>query len=489
MPEPPSPSRRFAVGPFLSRAGYGIHTLVLKRLDVSDSLSLCAAGGWHGGSAGAVWRPSPGKRGAFLLGRLVATGGGKLRVRRLGGSRAGEIRLTRFLRNAAVSCAEMLAEAAARTAERCAGRHVLAIQDTTVLCSHGGGGDYLHAVLAVDAEDGAILGLIAGAFLQRQGGRRGARRAAPIEEKESFRWLQGADQAASVCAAAASVTVIADRESDIFEAFARRPEGVGLVVRAAHDRSLSDGQALFAAIKATPAAGQADLELPARPGRQGRTARMEARFRAVALARPKNGRRQGLPASVALNLVEVREIDPPAGETAVCWRLLTTRAVTSAADAWAVAELYRRRWAIEQMFRTLKTEGFDIEDLRIEERAPRNRLVTAALIAAVCIQQLVHARDGGPAPLRPVSDAFAPADLPLLEACCAQLEGKTQRQKNPHPQGSLAYAAWVCARLGGWTGYYGKPGPIVMRHGWLEFQARKRGATLLFYHQAQKHEV
>ncbi|MGL4962523.1 MAG: hypothetical protein ACRC67_14925, partial [Inquilinus sp.] len=46
----------------------------------------------------------------------------------------------------------------------------------------------------------------------------------------------------------------------------------------------------------------------------------------------------------------------------------------------------------------------------------------------------------------------------LLEACCAQLEGKTQRQKNPHPKGSLAYAAWVCARLGGWTGYYGKPG-------------------------------
>lgn len=408
----------------------------------------------------------------------MGSGGDKLRVRRLGGSRAGEIRLTRFLRNEAVTCEEMLAQAAERTSERCVGRHVLAIQDTTVLRSQGGGGDYLHAVLAVDAQDGAILGLIDGQFLERGGGRRASRRAAPIEEKESFRWLEGADQAASVCAGAACVTVIADRESDIFEAFALRAEGAELLVRAAHDRALEDGRALFATIDALPAAGQAELDLPAKPGRKRRTVRMQARFMTVELARPKNGLRAGLPASVVLTLVDIREVDPPPGAAAIHWRLLSTDAVSSAAQAWAVADLYRRRWAIEQMFRTLKTEGFDIEGIRIQEPAPRNRLVTAALIAAVCIQQLVHARDGGPGPLRPLSDAFQPEDIPLLEACCAQLEGKTQRQKNPHPRGSLAYAAWVCARLGGWTGYYGKPGPIVMHQGWIEFQARKRGALL-----------
>ena len=445
---------------------------------MSDSVLLFWVGGRHGDWAGAVWRPPPGKRGAFLLGRLVASGGRKLRVRRLGGNRAGEVRLTRFLRNEAVTCGEMLTQAAERTAERCVGRHVLAIQDTTVLRSQGGGGDYLHVVLAVDAQDGAILGLIDGQFLERSAGRRMARRTVPIEEKESFRWLEGADQASSVCAGAACVTVISDRESDIFEVFALRPAEAELLVRAAHDRSLEDGRALFAAIDAAPAAGCAELDLPARPGRKRRTAQMQVRFMAVSLTRPKDGLRAGLPASVALNLVDIRETDPPPGEPAVHWRLLTTHAVTGAAEAWAVAELYRRRWAIEQMFRTLKTEGFDIEGVRIEEPAPRNRLVTAALIAAVCIQQLVHARDGGPGPLRPLSDAFQPEDVPLLEACCAQLEGKTLRQKNPHPKGSLAYAAWVCARLGGWTGYYGKPGPVVMLAGWLEFQARKRGANL-----------
>ncbi len=431
-----------------------------------------------GAAAGAVWRPPPGKRGAYLLARLVESGGRRVRVRRLGGSRAGEVRLTRFLRNEAVSLEEMLAEAAARTAERCRGRQVLAIQDTTVLRSTGGGGEYLHVVLAVDAEDGAILGLIDGQFLTRSSGRRAERRAAGIEEKESFRWLEGADQAASVCAGAAGVTVVADRESDIFEAFALRPEGSELLVRAAHDRSLDEGGALFAAVDAAPVAGRATLELPAKPGRRRRTATLEARFLPVQLARPKNGQRAGLPASVALHLVDIRESDPPPGAAPVHWRLLTTQPVTGLAEAWAVAELYRRRWAIEQLFRTLKTQGFDIEGLRIEETAPRNRLVTATLIAAVCIQQLVHARDGGTA-LRPLADAFEPQDTALLEACCTTLEGKTARQKNPHPKGSLAYAAWVCARLGGWTGYYGKPGPIVMLEGWLEFQAMKRGVALL----------
>jgi len=110
-------------------------------------------------------------------------GGRSIRVRRLGGSRAGEMRLTRFLRNGAVGVEEMMAEAAQRTAERSQGRDVLAIQDTTAVRSAGGGGDYLHAVLAVDALDGSILGLIDGQFLKRTAGRCDQRRGAMVEDK------------------------------------------------------------------------------------------------------------------------------------------------------------------------------------------------------------------------------------------------------------------------------------------------------------------
>ncbi len=416
--------------------------------------------------------------------RLVEAGGQGLRVRRLGGDRAGEIRLTRFLRNGSVTPEAMVTQAAARTRDRCAGRQVLAIQDTTVVRSEGGGGLYLHPVLAVDAESGAILGLTDAVFLSRAQGKKAERKSKAIKDKESQRWIDGAVRSAAACEGAARITHIADRECDIFGFFARCPPGDELVVRAAHDRALEDGGRLFAALDALAVAGRAELDLPAKPGRKARTAKVTARFMTASIARPRNGLAEDLPKSLVLTLVDVREDAAPAGETPVHWRLITTRPVSNAAEAFAVADLYRRRWTIEQLFRTLKTKGFDIEGVLVEEQAPLRNLVMAALIAAVTIQQLVHARDGdqAPGPLRPLTDAFEPEDQSLLEAFCAKLEGKTQRQKNPHPNGSLAYAAWVCARLGGWTGYYGKPGPIVMLQGWLYFQAAKHGAALVTQH-------
>jgi hypothetical protein len=97
-------------------------------------------------------------------------------------------------------------------------------------------------------------------------------------------------------------------------------------------------------------------------------------------------------------------------------------------------------------------------------------------VAAVTIMQLVRARDGTTE--EKLAEAFEPEDQPVLEALSSQLEGATARQKNPHSKGTLAFAAWVIARLGGWTAYYGKPGPKVMRLGLEAFQRIKYGTTL-----------
>jgi hypothetical protein len=330
--------------------------------------------------AGAVWRPSPGKRGVFLHARLMASGGDGVCVRRLGGDRAGEIRLTRFLRNEAVTAEEMFATAGARARARCAGRHVLAIQDTTVVRSSGGGGLYLHPTIAVDAEDGAVLGLLHARFLQRESGRKAQRRARPIEEKESWRWIEGARAAAQIGEHAQRITVIADRESDIFAAFALRPPGVDLVLRAAQDRSVEGGALLFAHIDALAPAGQTLLSLPAKPGRRARQAKLAVRFAGVKIARPKNGVDQGWPETIAVHVVDLREIDPAPGE-AVHWRLITTRPVNAMEEALEVADLYRRRWAIEQLFRAMKTQGFDIEALRIADDEPFSNWSTRATAA------------------------------------------------------------------------------------------------------------
>ena len=278
---------------------------------------------------------------------------------------------------------------------------------------------------------------------------------------------------------AASVTVIADREGDIYEEFARRPKGVDLVIRAAQNRVLSDGMHLHSCTDRLPELGRETVVLPAAPGRPARDRVLALRARQVTIKRPRRdarGEATKLPPEITLTLVEAREIDPAAGATPAHWQLLTTHGVATLADAKRITRSYRGRWTIEQLFRTMKTKGFNIEAVRVDDGAPFENLTAATLIAAIQVLQLVRERDG--AASRPLEDVFDAADQSILEAVCATLEGKTDKQKNPHPRGTLAYAAWVCARLGGWTGYYGRSGPVVMPQGMLRFQAIHRGWDL-----------
>ena len=418
-------------------------------------------------------------------------------IRRLAGDRARQMRFTRFLRNASVTTAEMSEHAAARTARCVAGREVVAIQDTTELMlggrraradgfgpvGRGGatGGLLLHPVLAVEAGTGALLGLVDATVWNREGGKAAARRGRVTAAKESRRWLDGAARAGAVLAAAASITVVADRESDIYEQFVGRPANVHLLIRAAQDRRIeaaADQPALlFAFADALPEQGRLALTIAAAPGRKARAAELAVRFSPVLLRKPRHGAAGDLPDKVRLTLVDVREAFRPAEGEPIHWRLLTTHAVESLGAARRVLDLYRRRWIIEEFFRTLKTAGFDIEAAEIGDPRAMSNFVAAATVAAVTVMQLVQARDGATG--QRLEEAFDPADQPILEALSARLEGKTARQKNPHAKHSLAFAAWTIGRLGGWDGYYGKPGPRVISRSLHDFQRIKYGSTLV----------
>jgi hypothetical protein len=412
--------------------------------------------------------------------RLIAYGGKGVSVRQLGGNRAGEMRITRFLHNRKVGVAEMISTASARTCAQAAGRHVLVIQDTSALrVDEKGLGLSFHPLVAVDANEGTILGLVDNFFLTRKGGERAAYKQRNFEEKDSRRWLRGAERAAALAEVGATcVTVVEDREGDIYESFAFKPPHVEKLVRAAQDRRLADGSSLFAKADAWDEAGQMVVELPAAPGRKARTARLSLRFGKLAIMRPHNrkGSQRQVPKTVMVTLVIGCETNPPAEEEAAVWFLLTTHQVNDIADARRIIGFYRLRWTIEQLFRTMKTKGFAVEALRQEQDGPLEKLVTAILIAAIKVMQLVAEREGKAR--RPSTDIVDPDDQPALERVNQDLEGKTEKQKNPHPKGTLAFAGWVFARLGGWTGYYGKPGPIVMLRGLTQFHAIKHGWSL-----------
>jgi hypothetical protein len=157
---------------------------------------------------------------------------------------------------------------------------------------------------------------------------------------------------------------------------------------------------------------------------------------------------------------------------------LTTHAVEDPQSAWRIVGWCRQRWIIEQLFRTLKQQGPQLEDSQLEDAERLVKLTAIAARAACAILQLVQARDGHSA--QSAAIAFSAPEIRAMDALLPELEGKTQAQKNPHPRHSLAWAGWIIAKLGGWDGYPSSrpPGPVTFRHGLEYFKAAALGHRL-----------
>ena len=250
--------------------------------------------------------------------------------------------------------------------------------------------------------------------------------------------------------------------------------------RACRDRAVAGGERLFAVMAAFPERHRFRLDLPARRGkRQARQAHLSVRFGKVRIRRPKSCSDPNAPREIELFAIDVRELNPPAGEEPVHWRLLTTHAVETVQQALTVIGWYRQRWHIEQLFRTVKRQGLDIEDSVLAEGEALEKLAVIALIAACQTMQLVLAR-ASPDHSQPASDVFDDRELEVLDALQVRLQGRTVKQQNPNPPGSLAWAGWSIARLGGWTGYDSdkSTGPITMRDGLERFRTIVQGYLL-----------
>ena len=427
------------------------------------------------------------KRLACVGGVLLASVQRKrtLCVNRLADDRNQAVQFGRFLASPAVTTHEMLATTRRLSNQRAGGRHVLAIMDTTDLrfptheaSKRGFGRDdtdlcpglFLHPVLAVDAGSGGIIGLVECVVLNRAQGRVTDHRKQAADDKGSRRWLHGAEMAADGLTAAAAITVVGDRESDVCDLYARRPADVHLLCRSAHPRAMTTGGLLAEHCARLPEQGRETIAAAPQGGHKARQATVAVRFDAISLTRPVRAHAQGQPASIPLWVVDVREVDPPERAEPVHWRLLTTHAVTTFAQARQIAAWYRRRWIIEQVFRSLRSHGLCIEAWPVEAAARFTKLAVIALIAAMRAMQLVLARDG--ATEQPITDAVEPADVAALRELNTASEGRTAKLRNPHDPGLLAWYAWIVARLGGWSGYasrgYRLPGPKTMHHGLIQ---------------------
>ena len=429
------------------------------------------------------------KGGGAILERIVMRK--TVCLRRLGGDRGGELRAGRFFANSKVTAAKLIEGWADRTGAAVVGRHVLAVQDssevtvpTTAQRRRGLGpvgkgnayGVLVHAMMAIDAVTGACLGLVGGDVWTRAGVNPIPHRQRLLEDRELVRWIDTAQQAKQVLKSAAMVTVVDDREADIYPKWAMLPEpNFHLLTRAMSDRKLAGGGTLSA--RQFPVAGRRTIALPSRPPlRAGRSAMLELRFGEVEICRPRDELDRSLPKTVQLRLVEVQEVDPPEGAEPLHWRLLTTHTIAEVTKAWQIVDWYQARWTIEQLFRVMKSQGLQLEDSQLGCAERLVKLAAAATKAACVDIQLTQERDGKHQ--APAGNVFTEPEIETLAALNPALEGKTERQQNHHPVHSLAWAAWIIGRLGGWNCYYTPPGPITFRRGMEQFHAIHRGRRL-----------
>lgn len=410
-----------------------------------------------------------------------------------GGDRAAEVAYGDFLANPKVTLSRLIEGWSDLTRTVVAGRHVLAIQDTSeiyfstrpkhrrglgVIGRGNAHGVLVHAMVAVDADDGACLGLVTGDVYNRKGRVKTPHAKRALKDKESKRWSETAQAAKPILAEARMVTAVADREGDIYHYWASAPDpNFHLLTRMMQDRAIAGGGTVSQTTVDWAFVAIREVELSATPERVARKATLSLRFGEVTIKRPNGKGMKHLPKTTTLRLVEALERDPPAGVEPIHWRLLTTHAVDSVAAAWQIVGWYRLRWIIEQLFRLMKSGGLRLEDSQLETADRLMKLTAIAAKAACVVLQLVQARDGA---AQPASVAFSPTEIATLDALNARIEGKTEKQKNPHPRHGLSWAAWIIARMGGWNGYPSSrpPGPITIRNGWEKFNAIAIGWAL-----------
>lgn len=394
----------------------------------------------------------------------------------------------RWLNNEAVSLSGLTDCLAQHCSGAVKGRHVLAVNDSSEvnLQAHAGrlnsdgvglvGNDkdlgfFVHPTLALEAQTGLPLGLSSVQLWTRPPKRlrktKQTRKRLPIEEKESYKWIEAA-QRSHPCfesGGALHVTYVGDSESDVYECWSRIVQHsqnlqVDLLVRACRNRCLSNSALyLYDYLAEQPIRGQYQLTVLADPHRQRleREATLSVRFVQLNLKRPARVK-SSYPSDAKVWAVEVIELNPPEDQKPIHWRLLTSHRVESYEQALQIVEWYRYRWHIEQLFAILKSRALDIESSQQESGVAIQKLCLLALSVAVQVLQLTLGRKATHAS---VELAFDAQQQRCLEQLATTLNGKTLKQSNPYPSESLAWAAWLIARLGGWAGFQSQRPPGV----------------------------
>ncbi len=397
----------------------------------------------------------------------------------------------RFLNNEKVTEEELILSCCERTKTLCKDKHVLVLNDTTEinLQRHSGRlqsekglglvgnnkdvGFFVHLGLVIDIEACQAIGYSSidlwNRDLDKESKESREYKKLPIEEKESYKWIKCCNDSKSILQDAASVTVVGDRESDIYELFIdAKSQDIEVLARNRTDRKTSEGKKIYQTLKDTLTCGSYGIEILAekRKNTQKRKVVLDVKFSEVFIKKPE-GKKDERPEAIKVWIVEAREQNQKDG---ICWKLLTTHCIENFEQAVQMIEWYEMRWFIEQVFRLLKSKGYKIENSELETGWALRKLTILLLQNVLRVMQMLIAYNS----TSEEEDAglvFTTPEIECLTLLNIRCQGKTEKLKNPYNPNSLKWATWIIARLGGWSGYKSQrpPGPITLKNGLDKF--------------------
>ncbi len=385
------------------------------------------------------------------------------------------------------------------------GSHYLCIQDTTEINftnhlnrlsredeemgpvrNRGHAGFFCHPVLVIDAFLQIPIGISSIDIWNRKwdGLNRHKRdyHHQNIKDKESYRWIVGAQNTKALLSRAFALTIIGDRESDIYDEFVLIPDKrTHLLIRSGVNRRLyGEDVNLFEKLDTSEQKTTYEMEVRQSRRRVKRKAKMSLKYEKVRILHPKNRPREKKPPYVELWAIEAKElpVSVPMSEPPILWRLLTTHNINSVEDALKCVEWYSQRWFIEELNRVLKSKGLLIESAQLETGAALKKLAVIALQVALTTMTLKLSLSSDQKVTANL--IFTKEQLHFLSIYMQKLEGRTKKLSNPYEEGTLQWATWAIARIGGWSGYIsqGPPGYITIKDGLDRFFEKYDGFQL-----------
>lgn len=353
---------------------------------------------------------------------------------------------------------------------------------------NGGNGLILHSALAIAPEHGQVIGLLwqklwnreakakppedetAAAKKQRQAQARKAARQRPFEDKESYRWVEAINEVEKEVSSRTRAVHIFDREGDITEVFdqVRQLRHTGVLVRAAHDRSLDQSsERLWQKLESQSVRFEQEINIPETGKRKARIARLAVRFAKVQLRVPY---RFDDRAPLEVYAVYATEIDCPEGDTALEWMLLTTEVVENLETALKILRWYTYRWRVEDYHKIFKS-GCKCERYRLAAEGMKTLLGFLSVCAVELLQVTYLHRNQ---PDAPAVEILSPVQIQVLKA---------RFPKFP-PVLTVAWAVESVAYLGGYLEHRRKSpiGIQVLWRGWSNLRDLCQGWLLAQIH-------